>query len=131
MKKGFIQSNCDPCLYKRLSDLVMVLHLVWVDDILIAASSSYDLNEAKDILKKEYKMKDLGEVDWFLGMKFVQNQGVITISQEDYIRSKITKFGMIDAKPRSTPCESGGYKVVEDAGDSSQYRKWLVAWCMR
>ena len=125
VKKGFIQSNCDPCLYKRLSDLVMVLLLVWVDDILIAARSSYDLNATKDILKKEYKMKDLGEVDWFLGMKFVQNQGVITISQEDYIRSKITKFGMIDAKPRSTPCESGGYKVVEDAGDSSQYREMV------
>ena len=53
------------------------------------------------MLKNHYRMKDLGGINWFLGIKFEQNQGVITMSQEDYNRSKIQKFGMSEAKPRS------------------------------
>ena len=34
------------------------------------------------------------------------------MDQSDYIRKKLVKFGLSDAKPRGTPCETGAYTVT-------------------
>jgi hypothetical protein len=51
VKEKFTQSLADPCLYVRSIDderCVIVIVIIWVDDIIIAASNSDLLNSVKD-----------------------------------------------------------------------------------
>ncbi|CAB4041487.1 Hypothetical predicted protein [Paramuricea clavata] len=60
-KEGFTQSQADPCVYVRIIDSKRcVIVIVWVDDIIIAASHFELLTTVKESLGERFKMKDLG-----------------------------------------------------------------------
>ena len=100
------QSRVDPCVYFRKSDdSFLVIVVVWVDDLIIGARDVPLLTEIKELLKNRFKMKDLGPLKYFLGIEFAQMKDSIKLSQSHYTKKLLTKFGMIDSKPRSTPCE--------------------------
>ena len=52
-----------------------------------------------------FKVIDLGDVLLVLGMQVTRDrQGkTVTISQENYTKSILERFGMADCKPSSTP----------------------------
>ena len=112
--KGFEQSPHDACLYIFKTDPDITLVLIWVDDILMAASTDDNIIIIKNNLIKTFKMKDLGPISCFLGIRFTQEEGVITMDQAEYLRSKLLKFKMDACKPRSTPCEIGGYPSEDE-----------------
>ena len=56
----FTQSLADPCLYVRTTNSGCVIIIVWVDDIIIAATDSDLMTEVKESLRKRFKMKHLG-----------------------------------------------------------------------
>lgn len=52
----------------------MIIVLVYVDDILITGDSLHQIIETKTNLHKAFKMKDLGELKYFLGIKFARSK---------------------------------------------------------
>ena len=52
----------------------------------------------------KFKMSDIGKLPWFLGIQFECKNNTIKMNQSRYTE-KISKIGMADCKPRSTPCE--------------------------
>ena len=50
-------------------------------------------------------MSDLGDVSLVLGMQITRDRkkGTLTISQEDYTKSILARFGMRNCKPSSIP----------------------------
>ena len=105
MEHDCTQSKADPCIYTKLSVDETLIYIVWVDDILVIANSETVINYGKDILKNRFKMKDMGEISFFLGIKFNRKTTGITMDQSQYLSNILSKFGMEDCKPRSTPCE--------------------------
>ena len=101
----FVQSNLDPCVYFLRVDENTIIVLVWVDDILLAASKYGLLLQIKNKLKSTFRMKDLGKMSVFLGMRFTQQPNYIEVDQTEYLKKILRRFDMIDCKPRSTPCE--------------------------
>lgn len=72
-------------------------------------------------------MTDLGPIKWFLGIEFDQKEGVVTMSQAKYLLSKLEKYGLDQAKPRTTPCELAGYdKMSSDPIDCELNYRELV-----
>ena len=104
-KMGFESSNADPSLFYRRVDGVLIFLLVYVDDILIASSKISLVNEAKAGLKKEFDVRDLGAASYFLGMVIERDRqaGTVKLSQHKLSKELIERFGMVDAKPKSTP----------------------------
>ena len=102
---NFIRSDSDPCLYYKTDDMGFVTIVLWVDDIVLAATSLDYLNQIKQLLKDKFKMKDLGPINNFLGIQFLQTEGGIVMEQSVYLKNVLDKFDMSNAKPRSTPCE--------------------------
>ena len=86
---------------KKLSSAI----LIWVDDIIIATGSKKFMNRIKDDLKGKFKMKDMGKINCFLRIQFVQSKSKIEMDQSRYLQNILRKYGMFDCKPRSTPCE--------------------------
>ncbi|KAI2732949.1 hypothetical protein DTO013E5_10235 [Penicillium roqueforti] len=87
---GFRPLEDDPCVYvkmgKNCADLtIMMIH---VDDFIIAAPTSGEIDSVVKQLKKHYDMKDLGEPKQYLNCALDRdyNAGTIIMSQEAYVQ---------------------------------------------
>lgn len=109
LKRGFIQSESDSCVYIYRSGNEITYLALYVDDTLLLSSSKKAMDEVKQILAAEFRMTDLGAVSFFLGIQVVQPQhlGFILIHQDHYIQQMLEKFGMKDAKTVATPAATG------------------------
>ena len=61
--------------------------------------------QVKTGLNSRFKMTDLGQLSWFLGIQFECKNNTIKMNQSRYIEKILSKFSMADCKPCSTPCE--------------------------
>ena len=126
-KMGFIPTASDPCIYMSSEGEMFVIG-VYVDDIVLAGKSDKRIEEVKKTLAKQFDIKDMGKLHYFLGMKVIQNEetGEVWIGQPAYTESLLQKFGMEKAKPVSTPVDTS-VKLVkatedEDCVDHSLYQ---------
>ena len=71
---GFAQANSDPCLYVAKDGEPFVIG-IYVDDILLAGMTEKRISEVKSALAERFDVKDLGELNHYLGVKIVQNLG--------------------------------------------------------
>ena len=109
MEMRFKQTPSDPCIYTSLSDGLCVL-AVYVDDILIAGKCSKKTTQVKTALARRFRVKDLGELHYFLGVniKLNSNKSSYTcIGQPAYIHNVLNKFGFEQCKAVKTPVASG------------------------
>ena len=66
---GYTRCEYDCCVYVRiLKGSSYIFLLLYVDDMLIAAKSMYEVERLKSLLYKEFEMKDLGAAKKILGM---------------------------------------------------------------
>lgn len=66
-ENGFVQNKADQCVYNRKTENAKVILLLWVDDLIIAASDDTILCDVKEMLKQKFKMKDMGPLKYFSG----------------------------------------------------------------
>lgn len=52
------------------------------------------IQDSKKVLNHEFKMKDLGELRYFLGIEVDRSHQGIFLSQKKYINDLITQYGM-------------------------------------
>jgi Reverse transcriptase (RNA-dependent DNA polymerase) len=80
---------------------------IWVDDLFLFANSKEAMEELKNIIKEEFKAKDLGEAKYGLGIEIKRDkaQKKITLSQRGYIQNILEKRGMADCSAVTTPLD--------------------------
>jgi len=103
IENNFTQSSVDHCVYRKEVGEKKVFVLIWVDDIILAASDNEIMNETKMMLQERFKMKDLGKLSYFLGIEFEQGDGFVKMSQKRYLSKVLERFHMSNCKPRNTP----------------------------
>lgn len=71
---GFKQNHYDYSFFykEHCNDIVVIL--VYVDDLLITGNNHQLLCETRTNLKKKFKMKDLRELKFFLGIEFARSK---------------------------------------------------------
>jgi len=119
---GFVEAKTDTSLfvYRRGSDIVYLL--LYVDDIVLTASSVALLRRIIQALQQEFSMKDLGELHHFLGMEVQHRGDGLFLSQRQYMLDILGRAGMAECKPCSTPVDcnpklSADGVLVQDARD--------------
>ena len=105
LRLGFTQSNADLCLYMKHCTEGMLFLIIWVDDIIILSNNVRMVNTFKEQISKEYTVKDLGRLKYFLGIEFNMTDQSVQMSQSGYCKSILERFGMMDASPMKIPCE--------------------------
>lgn len=103
-KMGFVQSQADPCIfikYDKNGETRVILG-IFVDDCFVVGAEK-DVKEIRDALMEEFKMHDLGPLSYALGIKVVQEDNKITLSQAAYIMKCVEKFNMQNSSPQPTP----------------------------
>ena len=61
--------------------------------------------QIKTRLNCRFKMTDLGKLYGFLGIQFECENSSIKMNKSRYIEKILSKFGMVECKPCSTPSE--------------------------
>lgn len=59
----------------------MVVILVYVDDLLIIGDNESMIKEAKQVLHQQFKLKDLGELKYFLGIEVLRSAKGVILNQ--------------------------------------------------
>nr|CAD1818494.1 unnamed protein product [Ananas comosus var. bracteatus] len=75
-----------------------------------------ELCQIKQCLAKEFEIKDLGNLKFFLGMEIERSKKGITVSQRKYVVDLPSETEMLGCKPVETPMDS---TVKLDNNDSS------------
>jgi hypothetical protein len=98
----------DYCAYIRRGDGdAITIAIVWVDDIIGAASNKTLNNNLEKVLASKYEIKAIGEPTLMLGINILRDKSrkLIQLSQSHYIDGILKKFGMQDCSPISTPMD--------------------------
>jgi len=102
---GFTEAKSDTSLFVFHRGDDMIYLLLYVDDIVLTASSAGLLQRTITSLHSEFAMKDLGELHHFLGMH-VQRRGTgLFLSQRQYMVDLLERAGMAECKPCATPVD--------------------------
>ncbi|RVW83842.1 hypothetical protein CK203_042051 [Vitis vinifera] len=56
-------------LYTNLRDNKIVILIVYADDVILTGDNIMELEKLKGLLAKEFQIKDLGQLGYFLGME--------------------------------------------------------------
>ena len=78
---------------------------VWVDDLLLFATSDDLMKKMKEEIQSEWEVTNLGEPAKIVGIEIKRNNNSITITQENYIDTILKREGMDDANPVSMPMD--------------------------
>ena len=105
VKHGFIQSKSDYSLFTRTQGFSFIALLVYVDDILIASNDIASVTSLKQALHTEFKLKDLGNLKYFLGLEVARSSTGISLCQRKYALDILSDSGMLGSKPVHTPME--------------------------
>ena len=101
MTLGFTKRKADSNLYYKVDGDGLMILLLYVDDLFLAGEDN-PINECKKKLAVEFEMKDLGMMNYFLGLDVWQYPDMIFLNQGKYSVEILKIFGMIDCKVRTT-----------------------------
>ena len=102
---GFKTATADPSLFTYQHMTGQILLLVYVDDLLIAASSKDAIAYVKDKIQAAFDTRDLGEATSFLGMSIERDRAnrTIKLAQSNMVADLQDRYGLKDAQQKSTP----------------------------
>ena len=80
--------------FKHSTEGKIVILIVYVDDIILTGDDIEEMSRLKQSLAKEFEIKDLGQLRYFLGMEVARSNKGIIMSQRKYILNLLNKTGM-------------------------------------
>lgn len=105
---GLKRSTADQCIYHSETSKGILIVAIYVDDILVFSNDSEIERKLVDMLRSQFKMKDMGGVSSVLGVRVIRNRknGTISLDQSQYIGDILRRFKMDECKDTSTPMDS-------------------------
>jgi hypothetical protein len=124
---GFERSVFEPCCFILNKEGKHIIVCVYVDDLLITGNKKDDVEDVKTYLSKVFnKIKDLKNVEKYLGLKMTRNNNQLIPQQSDYIESILKEYENKDIKVKikNTPLPHDLKPLVEeDSGRNQEF--WI------
>ena len=120
LEAGFTRSNADPCVYVRFTTDGGIILGLYVDDFIIAGVTRL-VKEFIAFMRSRFSIKELGQVEFILGVQVTVLPTSISICQSTYISDLVSECGMSDSYPQSVPVAGGdlGATISEGEGDNA------------
>jgi Reverse transcriptase (RNA-dependent DNA polymerase) len=128
LKIKFFKSTVDSSMFIKHSQNIIIIILLYVDDIIITGNNNEEIKEIKQYLKREFDIKDLGKLSYFLGIEIAHSSKGLFLSQRKYVLNLLKETGKLGAKPASTPMETNiklGIDNGETLSDIGQYQRMV------
>jgi Reverse transcriptase (RNA-dependent DNA polymerase) len=98
---------------------------MYVDDILVTGNDLTEMKRLKTSLAKEFEMKDLGVLRYFLGIDIARSKRGVVLSQQRYVLDLLSDMGILGCKPVNTPIDPN-HKLSGERGnqvEKDQYQR--------
>ena len=125
---GYHQSQADYSLYVKHEAPHFTALLVYVDDVVLAGNSSAEIQQVKKLLHQKFKIKDLGQLRYFLGFEIARSSKGIFLNQRKYTLELLQDAGVLSAKPFSVPFDPTIKLSINEGElleDPSSYRRLI------
>jgi histone deacetylase 1/2 len=111
---GFVTTGSDASLFilRRGTDTAWLL--LYVDDIVLTASSATLLRRIIHDLCGAFAMKDMGPLHYFLGIQVRRTTEGFFLHQQQYAEDILDRAGMLNCKPASTPVDTKSKVSTKD-----------------
>jgi len=121
IKFGFKQTEADQCVYLRNSGKEKIIIVIYVDDLIVMASSKKSIEEVSKQLKSEFDIKELGELKYCLGIQVTRDRSrkILKINQESMIERVSERFQVSDCKPTYLPADANS-KLIKSSEDDQR-----------
>ncbi|GKD47514.1 ribonuclease H-like domain-containing protein [Tanacetum coccineum] len=87
--------------------LTLAVEMNWkifqMDDLVITGNDELEIENFKSFLKNKFKIKDLGELKYFLGIEVLKTKTGLCLTQRKYCLELLHDFGLLGCKPVMTP----------------------------
>nr|ABA95677.1 retrotransposon protein, putative, Ty1-copia subclass [Oryza sativa Japonica Group] len=103
---GFTPSASDTSLFILRDGDRLAYLLLYVDDIILTASSAELLRHITARLHTEFAMTDLGDLHFFLGISVCRTPDGLFLSQLQYAVDLLQRAGMSECHPTATPVDT-------------------------
>jgi hypothetical protein len=122
---GFERGKSDLTLFtKKRKDSILLIQ-IYVDDIIFGSSDAALAEEFSVLMRSEFEMSMMGELNFFLGLQIKQTGDGIFINQTKYTRELLKRFNMDQGKTSDTPMMKDIKLDADESGESvdiSSYR---------
>ncbi|KAJ0624745.1 putative RNA-directed DNA polymerase [Helianthus annuus] len=124
-KHGFKSSLSDNSLFVFQHGNSLAYLLLYVDDIILTASSDSLLRKTIQLVSHEFAMTDMGSLHHFLGISVKRDSTGMFLSQSQYARDILHRDNMTSCKPSHTPVDTSSKLSATEGNllpDGSLYR---------
>ena len=122
---GYQQAQADHSLFVKSAGADFTILLVYVNDIVLTGNSVTEMSNIKGILHSNFRIKDLGELKYFLGLEVAYSDQGISLCQRKYCLDLLQDSGLLGSRPSSTPMDNA-IRLHQDSGprfpDVTAYR---------
>ena len=123
---GFSGSSFDTTLFLRRFNHGITILLLYVDDIIITGDDMQGIQDLKHFLGRQFKMKELGPLNYFLGLEVSSFADDYYLTQAKSTFDLISRASITDSKIVDTPieynCRLNSYDG-ESLSDATLYRQ--------
>ncbi|GKB95858.1 putative RNA-directed DNA polymerase [Tanacetum coccineum] len=112
---GFKGSKTDPSLFIYSRGDTLLYILVYVDDIIVTGNNKGTIDNIICQLGSAFALKDLGPLNYFLGIEIVPHVSGILLSQKKYILELLQSAGLSNCNPVSSPMVTSSSLSLDDS----------------
>ena len=102
---SYQQSHVDHTLFVKHKDGKVMTLIVYVDNMILTGDDLEEMRTLREYLSAEFKIKDLGQLKYFLGIEVARSKQGISLSQHKYVLDLLSETGMLACKPIETPIQ--------------------------
>ena len=127
---GFIALLANSSLFIFCSTNTIIYLPLYIDDIIVTRNDSTQIQNLIAALGQVFELKDVGPLNYFLGIQITQTAHGLTLTQSKYASDVLHWFHMENSKPTKTPSYPSTRLVPYDGVtllDPTQYRSMLGA----
>eukprot|EP00253_Pinus_taeda_P033913 PITA_33913 len=106
----FTKSEASANLYHIMVEGSQLIIVLYVDDLMLTGDDQWIMS-FKEEFAREFEMKDMSLMHYFLGMEVWQKDGDFFVSQGEYANEILRRFHMEKCKPMQTPLANLCYAV--------------------
>ena len=124
---GYTQCQADHTLFVKhsTSDKITVL-IVYVDDIVLTGNCKEEMAHLKHLHSREFEIKDMEHLKYFLGMEVARSSRGISVSQRMNTLDLLRETGMSGCKPIETSMDHNtklGNIIQGEVVDRDRYQR--------
>ncbi|XP_075074851.1 uncharacterized protein LOC142162398 [Nicotiana tabacum] len=126
--RGYAHSMHDYSLFYRKQNSSIVFIAVYVDDVLLIGTDSEEIDQLKAFLHDKFRIKDLGQLHYFLGLEILYKLDGIIISQRKFVLDLLKDYVCLHCPSLTSPLDSTTKSKAKEGAplsDPTFYRKLI------